>query len=35
VGRRIDHLVIWGFAPRTFYFYDLDGDVFEARYYAG
>ena len=21
-----------GFAPRTFYFYDLDGNVFEARY---
>jgi glyoxylase I family protein len=23
-----------GFAPRTFYFHDLDGNVFEARYYA-
>jgi glyoxylase I family protein len=23
-----------GFAPRAFYFYDLDGNVFEARYYA-
>lgn len=24
-----------GLAPRTFYFRDLDGNVFEARYYAG
>ncbi len=23
-----------GFAPRTFYFHDPDGNVFEARYYA-
>lgn len=24
-----------GLAPRTYYFRDLDGNVFEARYYAG